>query len=80
MARPVTGIGMGAARWLILSTCAPLLPVSCKVGPDYEAPVMPTPNRWAASAGPEDAARADLDTSAAVDLSQWWAELGDPQQ
>ncbi len=69
---------MDSARRLILSTCGALLLAGCKVGPDYETPFTPTPELWVASAGPEAAVQLDLDTSVGVDLSQWWARLGDP--
>jgi NodT family efflux transporter outer membrane factor (OMF) lipoprotein len=79
MAKPPCNIRIGAEQRLILGMCALLTLLSCKVGPDYEAPVTPTPDRWVESAGPGTAARADLDTGAAVDLSRWWARLGDPE-
>ena len=70
---------MDAARRLIVSTCGPLLLVGCKVGPDYKAPLTPTPGRWVASAGLGGAVQVNLDTRSGVDLSQWWARLGDAQ-
>lgn len=42
----------------------------CAVGPDYAAPDVPVPGRWAAAEG---AADADLAATA------WWARFGDPQ-
>ncbi len=63
---------------LILSAGVTLMLAGCKVGPDYEAPVTPTPDRWVASADPEAAVQTDAGASDAVDLSQWWALLGDP--
>lgn len=78
MARPLRDIRVGAVGRPLLVVGVLLVMLGCKLGPDYEAPVTLAPDRWVASGGPE-AARADLDVSAAVDLSHWWAQLGDPE-
>ena len=70
---------MNLAPTLLLTTCVPLFLIGCKVGPDYETPVTPTPDGWVASAESKAAVRVELDTSADVDLSRWWSRLGDPR-
>ena len=54
------------------SASAALLVVGCRVGPDYEAPELPVPDRWhhAALAGVEEG-EADLET--------WWEVFEDEQ-
>jgi len=79
MAKPLYGIDIDAERQLILSSCALLLLIGCRVGPDYVEPITPAPDRWVATRDPGAAARADLDISAAVELSRWWTQLADPE-
>ena len=55
-----------------------LVLTGCKVGPDYEPPFTPTPQRWVASDTSEAAGQTELDTETPVDLSRWWARLDDP--
>ena len=77
MQRSRSSIRRDAARRLIVGACGPLLLVGCKVGPDYEAPVTPSPKRWVATTESEGVVKVQLDASVAVDLSRWWARLGD---
>ncbi len=48
----------------------------CAVGPDYHAPKMNVPDGFAAASG---APPATTSGKAAIDLSQWWHALNDPQ-
>ena len=79
MAKPRSGIGLDTTKRLLLSLSASLLCTGCKVGPDYHAPVAPTPERWVAAAGSQTAAEATLDINPAIDLSRWWAQFGDTE-
>jgi len=58
--------------------CAMALAVilaGCAVGPDYHAPKMKVPDGFAAASG----APAATTPGTAIDLSQWWRALNDPQ-
>lgn len=50
---------------------------ACAVGPDYHSPKLETPGEFVAAA---DAAKAGTSTSVpAVDMTQWWKALNDPE-
>jgi len=49
----------------------------CAVGPNYHVPKTTTPREFVAR--PEAAAQAASEARAAVDLSQWWRSLNDPE-
>jgi NodT family efflux transporter outer membrane factor (OMF) lipoprotein len=55
----------------------PLL-ASCAVGPDYQRPESAMPDHYAA-ATPSTIGGASSSPAAAIDLSQWWQSLRDPQ-
>ena len=44
---------------------------ACKVGPDYEQPMVPVTDEWTA------AVEAEM-TAETPDIERWWEELGDP--
>ena len=61
------------------SVCAVAIVIAltgCAVGPDYHAPKMKVPDGFAAGSGAPVATAAG---NAAVDPTQWWRALNDPQ-
>jgi NodT family efflux transporter outer membrane factor (OMF) lipoprotein len=68
---------VATARFLsLLVSCAAL--GACAVGPNYHAPPMPTPEKFAATATPAQEANT-APAAPAGDLAQWWRGLDDPE-
>src|SRR5687767_11340585 len=64
-------LAQGSANRRRLATAATLILAfvlaACTVGPDYQRPVVPTPETW----------RAPAPTATAIDLA-WWEQFQDP--
>jgi NodT family efflux transporter outer membrane factor (OMF) lipoprotein len=65
-------------------TCVPILAVAalsvqgCQVGPDYDAPVTTTPERWVAGSEDQRTPEIGLSFDTPAELRQWWKQLEDP--
>lgn len=63
-------------KWGMVAAAGAML-AGCKVGPDYQAPAIPMPEHFAASAATPVAPADKGGDPPAIDLGIWWHSLGD---
>ncbi len=78
MAKEFTTIFMKNVTCVAILGAAVLWGPGCQVGPDYTAPVTPTPERWVVEHQDEDLSGIGVSFDTLADLRHWWLQFEDP--